>query len=71
MRNDVEIKSEAFQILFEKLGSLEAERFVSIIQRSSFNYTKWKKNLPQFNSIEELSNAAMQYRRANKSNLRS
>lgn len=64
MRTDEEIKSEAFHILFKKLGSLETERFISLIKRNNYDYTKWRVNLPKYNSIVELSNEAMKYRRS-------
>ena len=67
MRTDIEIKNDAFKILFEKLGSLETERFVSWIQKTNFDYTKWRENLPKYDSIEQLSKDAMDLRKANKS----
>lgn len=42
MRSDTEIKMQAFQVLFQSLGSLETERFISIIKRNNFDYTKWR-----------------------------
>jgi hypothetical protein len=67
MRTDIEIKNDAFKILFEKLGSLETERFVSWIQKTNFDYTKWRENLPKYDSIEQLSKDAMDLRKVNKS----
>jgi hypothetical protein len=63
MRTDTEIKMQAFQVLFQNLGSLETERFISIIKRNNFDYTKWRENLPKFNSVQELSKAAMESRK--------
>jgi hypothetical protein len=63
MRSDTEIKMQAFQVLFQSLGSLETERFISIIKRNNFDYTKWRENLPKFNSVQELSKAAMESRK--------
>jgi hypothetical protein len=46
---------------------LETERFVSWIQKTNFDYTKWRENLPKYDSIEQLSKDAMDLRKANKS----
>jgi hypothetical protein len=67
MRSDTEIKMQAFQVLFQSLGSLETERFISIIKRNNFDYTKWRENLPKFNSVQELSKAAMESRKKRES----
>ena len=67
MRTDIEIINDAFKILFEKLGSLEIDRFVSWIQKTNFDYTKWREHLPKYDSIEQLSKDAMDLRKANKS----
>lgn len=42
------------------MNNLDAERFISIIKRNNFDYTKWRENLPKFNSVQELSRAAIQ-----------
>ncbi|MBK8396710.1 MAG: hypothetical protein IPL26_15930 [Leptospiraceae bacterium] len=67
MRSDTEIKMQAFQVLFQSLGSLETERFISIIKRNNFDYTKWRENLPKFTSVQELSKAAMESRKKRES----
>jgi len=51
----------------ENLGLVEAERFISLLHVESFDYTEWRReNLFQDMTVEELSNAAMEYRRGNK-----
>ena len=40
MRTDTEIKMSGYEILSNNLGMIEAERFISLIQRDKFNYTK-------------------------------
>ena len=45
MINDTEIKEKGFQILAQHLGDVEAERFIALIQRESFDYTKWRRGM--------------------------
>ena len=48
--------------LSEKLGPVEAERFISLISRESFDYTKWRKdNLFMGMSVKEISADAKKY----------
>ena len=59
MRSDSDIKKEGFNALSEKLDIIELERFFMLINKEKFDYTKWRKNLFENKSIEELSNQAM------------
>lgn len=59
MITDTEIKLKGVQILAEHLGDIEAERFIALIQREPFDYTKWRKGLDEDLSIEEISHKAM------------
>ena len=63
MMTDTEIKLKGFQILTESLGDVEAERFIALIQREPFDYTKWRAGLDEDLSIEEISKRAMKLRR--------
>ncbi len=47
MKNDTLLRIEGMQALMEKLGLIEAERFIMLIQREPFDYTRWREN--QFN----------------------
>ncbi|MFK5951150.1 MAG: hypothetical protein QM500_20540 [Methylococcales bacterium] len=40
MITDTEIKSKGVQILATHLGDVEMERFIALIQREPFDYTK-------------------------------
>jgi hypothetical protein len=55
---DTEIKIRGLQILTEHLGDVEAERFIALIQREPFDYTKWRQGLDEDLSIEEISKKA-------------
>ncbi len=59
MITDTEIKIKGLQILTESLGDVEAERFIALIQREPFDYTKWRQGLDEDLSIEEISQRAM------------
>jgi hypothetical protein len=63
MKTDTMIKKEGFKALKEKLDLVEFERFIVIINREKFDYTKWRKNLFEDFSLEELESKADQYSR--------
>ena len=67
MKADAIIIKEGFQALKEKLGPVEFERFIVIINREKFDYTKWRKNLFEELPLEELAERANQYSRTLKS----
>jgi len=62
MITDTEIKLRGIQILAEHLGDVEAERFIALIQREPFDYTKWRQGVDEDLSIEEISKRAMTLR---------
>jgi hypothetical protein len=61
MRADTVIKRDGFRALFEKLGPVEAERFIALIKRDDFDYTEWRRDLFEEMSIDELSAKAMNF----------
>ena len=62
MITDTEIKTKGFEVLARHLGDIEAERFVALIQREPFDYTKWRRDLDEDLSLEEISRRAMALR---------
>jgi hypothetical protein len=54
------------EILSQHLGMVEAERFIMLLQREPFDYTKWQEHLFENMSVEELSKQAAEYRNNNK-----
>jgi hypothetical protein len=48
------------------LGLIEAERFVMLIQKESFDYTKWQEDLFEDMTIEEIYTNAAELRAENK-----
>ena len=61
MRTDTEIHHEGFSILFQHMEMIEAERFLTLVQREKFDYTKWRGNLLEDLTIDEISARAMKY----------
>ena len=59
MITDTEIKVKGFKALMDSLGNVDAERFLSLIQREPFDYTKWQRTLWEGQSVEEISRNAM------------
>jgi len=60
---DAEIKVLGFGILTEHLGLVEAERFITLVQRERFDYTQWRQSLFAALSGEEISRQAMEFHR--------
>ena len=65
MITDTEIKAKGIQVLARYLGDVEAERFVALIQREPFDYTKWRQDMDEELSLEEISRKAMAQRMKN------
>lgn len=60
---DAEIKIKGIEALIKTLGEVAAERFISLVMREPFDYTKWQRTLWVNKSVAELSAAAMQFRK--------
>lgn len=62
MITDTEIRINGLQLLAKYLGDVEAERFIALIQREPFDYTKWREGLDENLTIEEISRRAMTFK---------
>ena len=62
--NTAEIMEKGMTCLLDNLGPVETERFISIIIRERFDYTKWRKDYFGDASVEELNSAAAAYAQA-------
>lgn len=61
MRTDSVIRTEGMQALLDKLGKVDAERFVSLVLREPFDYTAWRASLQEEKiSLRDLSRRAME-----------
>jgi hypothetical protein len=63
MKTDTLIRNEGMEILAKNLGLVEAERFIMLIQKESFDYTKWQENLFENMTVEEISKKTADYRK--------
>jgi hypothetical protein len=48
------VRLEAMDAFISTLGAVDAERFVSMIKRDTFDYTEWQRKLWDGKSIEEI-----------------
>ena len=63
MKTDTILRIEGMQVLLTYLGMVEAERFVALLQREPFDYTKWQENLFENMSIEQIHYSAANLRK--------
>ena len=61
MPSDTVLKDRGMRVLAEHLGIVDAEKFITLVRRDTFDYTEWRRD--QFNdlSVEELSARAQAY----------
>ncbi|MBC8234577.1 hypothetical protein H8E77_33970 [bacterium] len=64
MITDTEIKMIGVKALTDALGEVNAEKFISLIMREPFDYTKWQSQLWEGRSVEDISRSAMALRRS-------
>ena len=62
MITDTELRLQGIRVLAQSLGDIEAERFIALIQREPFDYTKWRQDKWEDLSIDEISRKAMMLR---------
>jgi hypothetical protein len=65
MITDTEIRTKGLEALINALGEVDAERFISLVMREPFDYTKWHRSLWADESVTEISKHAMQFRKNN------
>ena len=61
MNSAMEIMNKGMNLLVRELGVVEAEQFISIINRERFDYTKWQEHLFENMSLDEINNAAVDF----------
>jgi len=54
MKTDTLLREEGMRALSERLGLVEAERFIALVIREQFDYTKWQENLYDGIPLDEL-----------------
>ena len=66
MLTDTEIKKKGLSVLIDNLVDVDAEKFISLIIKEPFDYTEWQSILWNKQSVEQVSEKAMLYRKQNK-----
>ncbi len=66
MITDTEIRATGYRALVAALGNVQAEKFIALIQREPFDYTRWQRTLWPEKSIEEISQESMRHRRTHR-----
>lgn len=61
----IELMDRGMKCLVESLGIVEAERFIAVINREKFDYTKWRKSQFDSMSLEEIGENAVAYAKQN------
>jgi len=57
---DTVLRNTGMKILKDALGKMEAERFITLINREPFDYTEWRQDLCRGMTVKEISRLAMQ-----------
>ena len=68
MMTDTEIRVKGIAALSSTLGSVEAERFIALILREPFDYTRWQRDLFEGLSVADISSAANHRRNQRQNN---
>lgn len=66
MKTDFELRSDAMQLLRSQLGLVESERFIALISRPSFDYTRWRQNQWTDTTVTELAERSRNLRQNKK-----
>ena len=64
MRTDTEVRIRGLRALVDTLGTVEAERFITLILQEPFDYTRWQRQLWADKSVDDISKTAMELRSA-------
>lgn len=62
---DSEVKQKGLGALLEVLGEVDAERFITLLNRDPFDYTVWQKNLFNDLDVDQISFRAMEFKKKN------
>lgn len=58
MDSTMEIINRGINCLIQQMGVVETEKFISTINREQFDYTKWRQNLFEDMTLDEINKAA-------------
>ena len=65
MDSMMEIMNKGIACLIQQMGVVETEKFISIINREKFDYTKWQHQLFEDMTLEGLNEAAADFSKNN------
>jgi hypothetical protein len=60
---DTEIKQKGIGALLDALGEVDAERFITLLNREPFDYTVWQRNIFNDMDVKQISSGAMSLRK--------
>ena len=52
--NDTVLEHSVIQCLIDNFGVVQTERFISLMLKEPFDYTKWQKDLYKDKSVDEI-----------------
>ena len=61
--NDKVLEQTAIKCLIDNLGIVQTERFISLVLKEPFDYTNWQQELFSDMSVEELFQAATDWKK--------
>ena len=62
---DTEVKQKGLGALLEALGEVDAERFITLLNRDPFDYTQWQRNIFENMDVKQISSKAMALKKKN------
>ena len=66
MKTDTVVRLEAMDALIATLGMVDAERFISMVKRDTFDYTEWQREHWADQSIDEIHSLATEHEKSSK-----
>lgn len=65
MNVDSEVRAQGIQVLLQHLGAVDAARFIAMINRERFDYTRWRWQQWQNETVASLATKARKIHEAN------
>ena len=62
MKTDIELKNDAMKLLRLHLGLVESERFLTLMMREPFDYTRWRQEQWNDSTVADLAEKARKLR---------
>lgn len=66
MKSEIVLRTEAMDILVKGLGLVDAERFIAAMKKDNFDYTEWRRDLYNNQTIDEIYNDAVKFSKLKK-----